>query len=77
MSAKARRVVWLGMLLLFLFSVGNCTIIQCAAGAGQDVQISQSVSRGDDDLTALFLFAGILLLLTILLGMVGTAFGGG
>ena len=77
MSTKAKRVVWLGMLLLFLFSVGNCTIWQCAAGAGQDVQINQSVDRGDDDLVAMFLLVAILALVTILAAMVGTAFGGG
>ena len=74
---RAKRAFLLVLLVLFLISVGNCTLMQCAAGVGQDVQINQSVSRSDDDLTALFLFAGILLLLTILAAIVGTAFGGG
>ena len=74
---KKKNLFFAFLLVLFLFSIGGCTLMQCAAGASNngDVNIHQDAG-GDVDLDML-LVASVFLFLAVMGILLGVGLGGG
>ena len=74
---KKKNLFFAFLLVLFLFSIGGCTLMQCAAGASNNGDVNIHQDAGGDGEIEMLLVIVAFLFLAVMGCLLGAGLGGG